>query len=105
MSSCPFESCLPPLRLDLVQTFLVVAHEGNVSRAARRLFLTHQRAARRVRALERQLGVRLLAAAGSAVQLTQEGRELLPHAEALVAAARLLVAPGERVSGSRRAWR
>jgi len=103
--SCGYDSCLPDLRLDLLQTFLAVAQEGNVARASRRLFLTQQRALRRIRALERRLGVPLLSSTVP-VQLTDQGRALLPHVETMVAAAHcLLAAPGPRMtSGSRHAW-
>jgi DNA-binding transcriptional LysR family regulator len=72
------------VRLDTLQSFLVVAHERNLSRAAERLYLTQSGVTRRIRALERALGCRLLVTTTRVVKLTPEGRALVPVAEQLV---------------------
>ncbi|HWQ07776.1 MAG TPA: LysR family transcriptional regulator [Holophaga sp.] len=62
--------------LQLLETFLVVCEERNLSRAARRLFRTQPAITRQIQALESLLGVRLIARSPRGVQPTPEGEEL-----------------------------
>jgi len=62
--------------LQLLETFLVVCEEGNLSRAAVRLFRTQPAVTRQIQALETQLGVRLLERNPRGVQPTPQGEEL-----------------------------
>lgn len=80
---------------DLV-VLVQAAVSGSLSAAARRLEITPMAASRRLAALERDMGVRLMHRTTRAVSLTAEGEALLPYAQAMVEAdqaARAAVAP------------
>src|SRR3954454_12306713 len=64
-------------------TFRAVAHERSVSRAARGLALRQPPVSNQVAALEREVGVRLLAREPGGLRLTREGEILLEHADAI----------------------
>lgn len=83
---------LCPLRLDLLQTFVVASEEATLSKAARRLYLTPSGVSRRLHALETQLGTLLFDRQDRSMPLTPAGQRLLPEAVAFVAAARRIVA-------------
>jgi DNA-binding transcriptional LysR family regulator len=80
---------------------------GSLSGAARRLGLTPLVASRRLAALEKRVGARLLHRTTRSVSPTAEGEAFLPHARAMLeaeAAARASLAPtGHGVSGFLRA--
>jgi DNA-binding transcriptional LysR family regulator len=69
----------------LLQIFREVATQGSISGAARRLAYTQSSVSRQVAALEAELGVRLFDRWARGVQLTEHGRCLLEHAEAVLA--------------------
>jgi DNA-binding transcriptional LysR family regulator len=62
--------------LQLLETFLVVCEERNLSRAAVRLFRTQPAITRQIQTLEEELGVRLLERTPRGVQPTAQGEEL-----------------------------
>jgi len=62
--------------IQLLETFLVVCEERNLSRAAVRLFRTQPAVTRQIQALEAQLGARLLERTPRGVQPTAQGEEL-----------------------------
>jgi DNA-binding transcriptional LysR family regulator len=64
-------------------TFRAVAHERSFSRAARALSLSQPSVSNQVAALEREIGVRLLAREPGGLELTPEGAILLEHADAI----------------------
>lgn len=64
-----------------VQAFLEVARAGNVSRAARTLYVTQPALTARIQALEKELGETLFVRTGRGVRLTDAGRVFLPSAE------------------------
>src|SRR3954453_23219503 len=66
-----------------VMTFRAVAREGSFSRAARELALSQPSVSNQVAALEREVGVRLLAREPGGLRLTPEGAILLEHADAI----------------------
>ena len=79
----------PDLRL--IRYFVIVAEEGNVTRAAERLHISQPSLSAAIRQLETQLGVELLVRVGRRIEITpagellrERGRELLDHADALV---------------------
>lgn len=78
---------LAGVRLEALQSFVVLADELHFTRAARRLYLTQPGLSRRISLLERQLGVELLERTTRAVALTRTGELLLPHARAMLEAA------------------
>ena len=68
-----------------LQAFAVVAEEGSLSAAARRLHLSQSALSQTIRSLERQLGVRLLERHSAGVTVTDAGGLLLREARALLA--------------------
>jgi DNA-binding transcriptional LysR family regulator len=69
---------------DGLVVLLAAASAGGLSAAARRLGITPMNATRRLAALERDLGVRLLHRTTRSMALTPEGEAFLPFAEAML---------------------
>lgn len=81
-----------------IELFVAVAGGATLAKAAQRLRITPMSATRRLAALERELGVRLVHRTTRAIALTAEGLAFLPHAHRLIvehAAARASVRAGE----------
>lgn len=76
---------LGAVSLTSLQSFVAVAEEGHVGRAARRLHLTQPPLSRHILALEDELGARLF-------ERTPRGMRLLPAGEALLHHARRILA-------------
>ena len=73
------------------RSFVMVAEEENIGRAATRLFITQPALSRQLQHLEEELGLALLVRVPRGVQLTDAGHELLGKAKvALVAAEQAL---------------
>jgi DNA-binding transcriptional LysR family regulator len=72
---------------DGLQMFLAVARAGRVSAAARRLGVEHTTIARRIAALEKELGVPLFYRTSRGYLLTHEGQNVVSTAEAMEHAA------------------
>jgi len=70
-----------------LRAFVVVAEEGNVGRAARRLFITQPALSRQLKHLEEELGVALFVRVPRGVELTDAGHELLRKARVALEAA------------------
>jgi DNA-binding transcriptional LysR family regulator len=70
-------------RLDwnLLRTFLVIAREQSISRAAARLHLTQPAVSQALRRLEEQLGLRLVNRQGTGIEITRAGNEIRQIAE------------------------
>lgn len=82
---------------DAIAVLVAAAAAGSLSAAARRLGIPPMVATRRLAALERDLGVRLMHRTTRALSLTPEGQTFLPFAQAMVegeAAARASLGPG-----------
>jgi DNA-binding transcriptional LysR family regulator len=87
------------MNLDAVRTFVAVADSGHFHEAAAGLSITQQAVSKRVAALEKDLGVRLLARAPGGARPTIDGQAFLPHARELLQAeerAAASVRPGRR---------
>jgi len=69
----------------LLGTFRAVARHGSITAAAHSLRYTQSAVSRQIAALEATLGARLLNRRARGVELTEHGRSLLPHAEAVLA--------------------
>ncbi|MEU0727661.1 LysR family transcriptional regulator [Streptomyces sp. NPDC006140] len=85
--------------LKAVRTFVAVADAGQFQKAAVDLALTQQAVSKRIAALEKDLGVRLLVRTPRGAELTIDGQALLPHARVLLQAEERAVAavrPGDR---------
>jgi DNA-binding transcriptional LysR family regulator len=68
----------------LLEVFRTVAQHGSITAAARRLRFTQSAVSRQIAALEAQVGVRIFDRLPRGVVLTEEGRTLLPHVEAVL---------------------
>jgi DNA-binding transcriptional LysR family regulator len=68
----------------LLEVFQTVARQGSITAAARRLGFTQSAVSRQIAALEAEVGVRVFDRLARGVALTEEGRTLLPHAEAVL---------------------
>ena len=86
---------LPGMELRQLRYFVAVAEEGNISRAAKKIFLTQPALSRQIKALEEEIGQCLLERQAHSIRLTPAGeallgeaRELLQHAEQAVERAR-----------------
>ena len=74
--------------LNDLRLFAEVVDRGSFTAAARALGLQTSKLSRRVRALEEELGVRLLNRTSRSLSLTETGRQFHQHCQALVAEAR-----------------
>ncbi len=79
------------MELSHLKTFVAVAREGHLTRAAERLFLSQPAVSAQVRTLEDELGVSLFTRTPRGMSLTEEGRVLLAQAEKALDAARDLL--------------
>ena len=67
-----------------LRAFVSVAREGNLTRAAQQLHLSQPAVSLQLKALQSSLAVQLLVRAPGGMQLTAEGRKLLPFAERIL---------------------
>lgn len=72
--------------LDAVRTFVAVASDGQFQGAADELGVTQQAVSKRIRTLEREVGVTLFVRGPRGVVLTVDGQAFLPHARELLQA-------------------
>jgi DNA-binding transcriptional LysR family regulator len=84
-----------------LESFIAVVDNGSIAEAARRLDLTPAAVAKRIRALEHQIGARLVASSGRVVRSTEAGVAILDRARSFLAEARdlKLVATNRKPSG------
>jgi DNA-binding transcriptional LysR family regulator len=68
----------------LLEVFMMVTRHGSITEAARQLRFTQSAVSRQIAALEAEMGVRVFDRLPRGVALTEEGRTLLPHAEAIL---------------------
>lgn len=68
----------------MLEVFRTVARLGSITAAARSLQYTQSAVSRQIAALETELGVRVFDRLPRGVDLTAEGRELLPYADAVL---------------------
>ena len=73
-----------PDRLELLETFVRVADTGALSRAARSLHVSQPSVSRRIQSLEDACGAKLIHRTTHYLELTDEGRRLLPVARELL---------------------
>lgn len=87
------------VELRQLRYFVAVAEAGNISRAAKRIFLTQPALSRQIKALEDELGQCLLERQAHSVRLTRAGQTLLTEARELLRQAEGLI---ERVRAAGR---
>src|SRR5512139_2553962 len=82
---------LPGMELRQLRYFVAVAETGNISRAAKGIFLTQPALSRQIKALEEEIGQCLLERQAHSIRLTpvgqallREARELLRHADQML---------------------
>lgn len=85
LSDFSIEDGLAGMTLDQLETFIQVARTRNFSRAAVLLDLAQPTLSGRIATLEGELGVSLFIRHGHTLELTDEGRALLPYAERMLA--------------------
>lgn len=90
------------MSLAQIRYFVTVAEEGNVGRAAQRLYVAQPAVSRQIRALEDEIGTPLFTRTTRGMTLLPPGRVFLDHAREILAAvgravdaARAQPAPGE----------
>jgi len=88
MASIPH---LPSINFHHLQYFWAVAHEGHLTRAAERLRVAPSAVSVQVQKLEQELGQTLFERRGRQLVLTEAGRIVLDHADAIFALGRELV--------------
>ncbi len=72
------------MELRQLRYFVAVAETGNISRAARKIFLTQPALSRQIKALEEEIGQCLLERQAHSIRLTPAGETLLREARALL---------------------
>ncbi len=73
-----------PLDSRQLRAFVILARTGSFTRAAKELFLSQSAVSHAMKALEGEVGCRLLDRVGKKVALTQAGEQLLHHAEKIL---------------------
>lgn len=68
----------------LLEVFRTIARHGSITAAARSLRYTQSAVSRQIAVLEAEVGAQLFDRLPRGVALTEEGRTLLPHAEAIL---------------------
>src|SRR6266436_9176019 len=79
------------MELRQLRYFVAVAETGNISRAAKKIFLTQPALSRQIKALEHEIGQCLLERQAHSIRLTpageallREARELFQHADQML---------------------
>jgi hypothetical protein len=86
----PCHPCYPQsVSLLQLESFIAVAEEENLSRAARRLCVSQPPLTRRIQSLEDELGVPLFRRTARGMSLMPAGQSLLPHARQILDLARI----------------
>ncbi|MEX2151625.1 MAG: LysR family transcriptional regulator [Steroidobacteraceae bacterium] len=72
------------MELYLLRTFVIVAEQGHLTKAAAQLHVSQPAVSGQIKALEEQLGLKLFERGPGGVRLTKAGEAMLPHAKAVV---------------------
>jgi LysR family transcriptional activator of nhaA len=93
------------LNFSHLRYFWAVAHEGNLTRTARRLNVTQSAVSVQIRKLEERLGHQLFDRRGRELRLTEAGRIVLDYADQIFAVGDELIGTLRDVGRTRRALR
>jgi DNA-binding transcriptional LysR family regulator len=87
------------MELYQLRSFLAVAEAGHLTRAAERLHVSQPALSAQIKALEDELSVVLFGRGSGGMTLTAAGRQLLPEAERVIAAAQSLRSQAQALQG------
>src|SRR5882672_2094886 len=87
------------MELYQLRSFAAVAEHGQLTRAAERLHVSQPALSAQIKALEDELSVVLFERGAGGMTLTAAGRQLLPEAERVIAAAQALLARARAFRG------
>ncbi len=87
------------MQLYLLRTFVTVAEQGHLTRAATLLHVTQPAISGQIKALEESLGLKLFERSPTGVRLTKAGEALLPKAAATLAAATEFTQGAKQLAG------
>ncbi len=93
------------LNYNHLRYFWAVAHDGNLTRTAKRLNLTQSALSVQIRKLEERVGHALFERRGRQLHLTEAGRIALDHADAIFATGEELLGTLRQAGGARQALR
>lgn len=96
---------MAPLNYNHLRYFWAVAHDGNLTRTAERLNLTQSALSVQIRKLEERLGHPLFERRGRQLHLTEAGKIVLDHADAIFATGDELVGTLRQTGAVRQALR
>jgi len=82
-----------------LRTFVVVAREGSITRAAERLHLSQPAVSAHIKAIEDALALSLFGRTARGMSLTHEGQRLLAKAEQTLAVHQELIDEATRIKG------
>jgi DNA-binding transcriptional LysR family regulator len=88
------------MELYQLKTFVAIAQEGNLTRAAERVFTSAPAVSAQLKALEDELGVKLFERTPRGMTLTAAGRSLLDEAERTLASATRIRSAAEQIRGA-----
>jgi DNA-binding transcriptional LysR family regulator len=90
----------PAVELYQLRTFVTVAREGNLTRAAEKLFTSQPAVSAQIKALEEEFGLKLFERTPTGMHPTPAGEELWTEAERLLSASKDLAARASSLRGT-----
>ena len=88
------------MELYQLKTFVAIAREGSLTRAAERVFTSAPAVSAQLKALEDELGVKLFERTPRGMTLTEAGRKMLDEAERTLASATRMRSAAEQIRGA-----
>lgn len=87
------------MEIHQLKTFVAVARDGSIKRAAERLYLSQPAVSAHIKAIEETLGLTLFARTPRGMRLTGDGQRILAKAEETLDAHRELIEEATRING------
>lgn len=91
---------MAPMELYQLRTFVAIAQEGSLTRAAEKVFTSPPAVSAQLKALEDELGVKLFERSARGMELTEPGRRLLDDAQRTLASATEMRSAAARLRGA-----